>query len=49
VSLVEEPVCVLKEVSEGFEFLRKSEGSKLLEEMREDCIAYNEYCVLYVL
>jgi hypothetical protein len=39
---VEEPVCVLKEVNEGFKSLRKPEGSRPLEEMRGDCIAYNE-------
>jgi hypothetical protein len=33
--LIEEPVCVLKEVNEGLKSLRKPEGSRLLEEMRE--------------
>jgi hypothetical protein len=41
---------LLKEVNEGLKSLRKPEEPKrLLEEMREDCIAYNEYCDLYVL
>jgi hypothetical protein len=46
---VDELVCVLKEVNEGFKSLRKPKESRLLEEIRGGCIAYNEYCVLYVL
>jgi hypothetical protein len=46
---VEESMCVLKEVNKGLKSLRKPEGSRLLEEMKEGCIAYNEYCDLYIL